>query len=85
MTKFVWVFNHLNSNFPSGVFSSEDKARAWIRRYSLKGTLTQYPIDLSAYDYATQNGFFTPKNKHHFDDEFVGRFTNANNQHYHFD
>jgi len=81
---FVWIFNHHTANFPSAVFSCEKTAREWIEHNNCIGTLTQYPVDISAYDFAVQNGYFEPKKEHHSDKDFIARFTNANNKHFHF-
>jgi hypothetical protein len=58
--------------FPSGVFSSRDLAEDWIRRYSLTGTLTQYPIDAGMYDHAIAHGAFSSKKPEHATSEFIG-------------
>jgi hypothetical protein len=81
----VWIFNGLNSDFPSAVFSTREKAEAWIEANQLEGTLTKYPIDLSAYDYAIANGWFTPKQDHHFSPKFIQQFTSASQEHFHYE
>jgi hypothetical protein len=81
----VWVFNGLNSNFPGGVFSSRENAESWINRHKLEGTLTLYPLDQSAYDYAIGNGWFAPRSPHQRLPEFMQRFTSASQEHYHYE
>ena len=56
----VWIFNGERSMFPSAVFSTRAKAEAWIAENRLSGTLTNYPVDESAYDWACRNGRFDP-------------------------
>lgn len=43
--KKVYVFNEIGASYPSGVFSSEEKAESWIKENELDGTLTVYDID----------------------------------------
>lgn len=38
----------MSVGFPSAVFDDLDKARTWIARYKLVGTLTLEPINISA-------------------------------------
>ena len=55
----VWVFNGSGSHFPSGVFTTAEKAEAWIQKRSLSGTLTLYHVDEGAYDWSIRNALFT--------------------------
>ena len=84
-TSFVWVFSPFGKTYPSAVFSSEKRAREWIEKHMCKGTLTEYPVDISAYDYAVAVGDFRPKIDRHRSDEFVSSFSNATGRHFHFD
>ena len=81
----VWVFNGAGANFPSAVFRSKIVAENWIQSHSLVGVLTRYPIDVSAYDWALQHELFTPKREDQRLGEFIGRFTSASQEHYHYD
>ena len=81
----VWVFNGARSNFPSGVFTSRSSAESWIRKYALSGTLTRYPLDMSVYDWAVSRTFFEPKKDEQRTPEFIGRFSSASQEHYHFE
>jgi len=81
----VWVFNGARSQFPSGIFSSVANAETWIRSKALTGTLTQYPIDISAYEWALNNRYFTPRKPEQESAEFIGRFSDASQEHYHYE
>ena len=81
----VWVFTGARSQFPSGVFTTLELAELWIRRHSLTGTLTQYPVDQGAYDWAIEEGFFIASKPEHHSAEFIGRFSAANQEHYHYE
>jgi hypothetical protein len=81
----VWVFNGALSQFPSGVFSSKDAAEAWIRTHTLSGTLTQYPVDMGMYDYATSRGQFVPSKPEHKTAAFVGKFSGGGIDHFHYE
>jgi len=82
--KLVWVFNGANAAFPSGVFSSEELARAWIERHQLSGVLTSYPVDISALEWAVEHGHFKPSKPKHSSPAFVQAFTSASQPHIHF-
>ncbi|MEW6735671.1 MAG: hypothetical protein AB1489_30550 [Acidobacteriota bacterium] len=80
----VWVFNGVRSNFPSAIFSNRELAEDWIKKYQLTGTLTVYPVDISAYEWSIINGYFHPKKDEHFSPEFIGRFSSGH-EHYHYE
>lgn len=81
----VWVFCGDIGRFPSAVFLSKDVAESWIRLHSLTGTLTAYPVDISVYDWAIANGFFTPKKDEHTRASFIQNFSSASQEHYHYE
>lgn len=84
--KFVWVFKGLGRNpHPSAVFSERAHALAWINKHGLEGTLTAYPLNISAYDWAIENGSFTPSKPEHDSADFIGNFSHASQEHYHFE
>jgi hypothetical protein len=81
----VWVFNGVKSNFPSGVFTTRELAEQWIRKNSLTGTLTRYPLDVGVYEWSLLNGGFTPKREEQKTPLFIGRFSSASQEHYHYE
>lgn len=80
----IWVFNGNKAHFPSGVFSSLENAKEWIKINKLSGILTKYPIDIGVYDWAVQNNFFSPNHEKQKLPAFIGSFTSASMEHYHF-
>lgn len=78
----VWVFNGDGARLPSAVFASRESAERWIADNSLSGMLTAYPLDTSAYDWAIEKGYFTPKKP--IRAEFIAGFTSAYQEHYHY-
>ena len=80
--KSVWVFNGEGAAFPSAVFSTFEKSDAWIASMELSGTLTEYPIDISVFDWVIREGFFKPKRE--FSADEIGRFSSAYQNHEHF-
>lgn len=82
---FVWVFNGEGSAFPGGVFHLCETATAWIARHKLTGCLTKYPVDIGSYDWAVEKGFFKPKREDQKSPRFIGSFSNASVEHYHFE
>ena len=81
----VWVFNGARSNFPSGVFTTRKHAEAWIASHRLTGTLTRYPLDEGVFEWAIARGYFTPTREDQKSSDFVGRFSAAQQEHYHYD
>jgi hypothetical protein len=71
----VFIFNATNYHFPAAVFTSKEKAVEWVEAHGLSGTITEMPVDISAYDHAIQNKLFTPKKPKEFEPEFMGRFS----------
>jgi hypothetical protein len=80
----VWVFNGEKAQFPSGVFSTQENAEAWIAAQGLSGTLTQYPMDVGVYDWAVQKGSFKPKRDDQRSAEFIAQFSSALQVHFHY-
>jgi hypothetical protein len=83
--KIVWVFNGPRGMFPSAVFSKKELADNWIKLNRLTGTLTAYPLDISVYDWAVNNGCFKPKRDDQRTPEFIGKFSSASQEHYHYE
>lgn len=83
--KWIWVFNGANGSFPGGVFETRNAAEAWISKHGLEGTLTLYPVDVGVYDWAVAEGHFTPKKDHERSKHFIGSFTSACMEHYHYE
>ena len=81
----VWLFNGEASHFPSAVFLSFTRALNWIERYSLTGTLTQYPLDKSVFDWAVENEFYQPNSTRvKCGPKTVANFSSAYLEHFHF-
>lgn len=81
----VWVFSGAKSHFPGGIFTKLEVAESWIRRNRLTGTLTLYPVDQGAYEWAIERGLFQPRKPREFTPEFIGGFSAANMEHYHYE
>ncbi len=80
----VWIFNGEGSRFPGGVFFEKDHAEAWIRVNKLTGVLTLYPLNEGTYDWAVRKNIFVPKNEKEKSPDFIGGFTSAGQEHYHY-
>jgi hypothetical protein len=81
----VWVFNGDGGRFAGGVFTSRERAEAWIAANKLDGVLTLYPLDTGVYEWAIAEGKFTPKQEKHSLPEFIGSFTTASMAHHHYE
>lgn len=85
MLETVWVFNGANSSFPSAIFHGKEEAVEWINRMKLSGTLTEYPVGISVYDWVINKGKWQPKQPHHLTADFIAKFSSAYQDHYHFE
>lgn len=52
----VWIFNGVGGRFPSAVFADKASATRWISENRLTGTLTEYPVGISVFDWAVSKG-----------------------------
>jgi hypothetical protein len=81
----VWVFSGDGGRYPSGIFTSKERAAEWIARYRLSGMLTAYPIDEGVFSWAVRTGVFTAKSEKHSSSEFIQTFTTAAQDHFHYE
>jgi hypothetical protein len=80
----VWVFVG-ERNGVGGVFSRVDIAKRWIATHGLSGILTEYPLDIGAYDWAISSSAFKPSKPEHSYPGFIGSFASSKMNHMHFD
>ena len=80
----VWVFCGDKGRFPGAIFTDRKKAEAWISENSLCGVLTKYLLDKPAYEWAIERSYFVPKKDHERSPNFIGSFTCAQMEHYHY-
>ena len=81
----VWVFHGAGGRFTSGIFATKAQAEEFINQYRLTGILTKYPVGISAYDWAIQENCFKQKKPEHYEASFIQRFSDASQEHYHYD
>ncbi len=87
--KSIWVFNGARSRHSGGIFENLDMAEEWIKNNRLSGMLTKYPINKGVFEWADENdlirmreGKLEEKRK---DPIFIGGFTTAAMEHYHYE
>ncbi|NHZ32468.1 DUF7710 domain-containing protein [Massilia rubra] len=83
--KEVWVFNGAEGRFPSAVFDARADAQRWIAKNALTGVLTKYPVGISVYEWAIENGQFSAKNEQQKSSAFIQKFSSAAQEHVHFE
>jgi hypothetical protein len=81
----VWVFVAPQAGFPAGLFHSCEQAEEWIARHQLSGVLTEYPVGVGVYDWATSSGAFNPRPGKVINATLIGRFTSAAMTHHHYE
>ena len=81
----VWVFNGAGGNFPSAVFTTRERAEEWIVKHRLTGCITKYPLDIGIYEWAIEAGTFKAKRPDQSEPQFIGRFSSAYLEHYHYE
>ncbi|WP_449560067.1 DUF7710 domain-containing protein [Mucilaginibacter ginkgonis] len=85
MIKTIWIFHEEAARFAGGVFETLEMAEDWIKKHQLSGLLTAYPLNKGVYDWALENGLFKIKKDNHRESKFIGGFTTAEQDHYHFE
>ncbi len=78
----AWIFIGELSTFPSGVFLSRELADAWIAQHQLSGSLSPFPVNTGAYDYAIETGAFTPTKESEKTSEFIQKFNASKQEHF---
>jgi hypothetical protein len=81
----IWVFHSAGAQFSGGVFSTIELAESWILENKLSGLLTAYPLDCGVYNWAVKNKYFSPKHERHSSSSFIGGFTSASQEHFHYE
>jgi len=81
----IWFFHSAGAQFSGGVFSAIELAESWILENKLSGVLTAYPLDCGVYNWAIENQFFSPKHERHSSSSFIGGFTSARQEHFHYE
>lgn len=81
----IWVFHSSKARFTGGIFSSKKLAEEWILKHKLTGMLTAYPLNSGVFDWAIESNLFQPKGENHNNPEFIGGFTSASQEHYHYE
>ncbi|HNY31596.1 MAG TPA: hypothetical protein PKO15_11970 [Fibrobacteria bacterium] len=84
MQEFVWVFLGNGAANCGGVFSILADAERWIVKHKLSGVLTKYPLGMGVWEWAQTMKYFTPKNERHYAPNFIGGFTSASMEHFHY-
>ena len=80
----VWVFNR-GGNFTSGIFTRRELAESWISKHFLSCCLTKFPLDVGLFDWAIDSEIFKPKRPDQVEARFIGQFTSAALEHYHYE
>ena len=75
----------MGGRLTSGVFASKELAEEFIRKHLLTGILTKYPLNIGAYDWAIQEGYFVSDTLKHSTPEFIQAFTTASQEHFHYE
>jgi len=80
----VWVFVGEGGRLASAVFTTVEKADAWVAEHKLSGLLTWYPLDTGAYHWVIAKGFWTPKREEHREPWIIQGF-NSHLDHHHYE
>jgi len=78
--EFGSVFHGVKASFLGAIFKAQENADVWIRKNNLTDTLTKHPVGVSVGDGALGNETFAPKKE--FNNEFIGRFIYASQEHH---
>jgi len=81
-TASVWVLT-CGRGISCGVFTTRELGEQAIKKYGLRGMLTQYPLDSLTYDWAIEQDLWKPKKPHETEPKFIGTFS-PRTPHYHY-
>ena len=81
----IYVFNGEGSILPNALFSEYELAENWIKKYSLTGLLTAYPLNIGVYEWAIEHSNFKVKHEYQKSAGFIQKFTWGDLEHYHFE
>ncbi|AXY56769.1 hypothetical protein CDG60_09450 [Acinetobacter chinensis] len=80
----IFIFKAENAALTSAVFSSFESMCDWIQKYYLSGMVIEYPLDVSSYDWAVENGYFARKSPIDSAPIFIASFVSAYQKQWHF-
>jgi hypothetical protein len=78
----VWVFHGEGGRLASAVFTTVEKADAWVAEHKLSGLLTWYPLDTGIYQWVIAKGYWTPKRKEHYEPRIIQGFSSYVHHHH---
>ena len=85
----IWLFYGEGGRFVGGAFTELDAAEAWIYQNRLTGVLTKTPVNSGVLDWAieTDSHNMAPETlgAKRSDPVFVGSFSSASQEHYHYE
>lgn len=82
--EYLWIIQSCENQNIIGCFTEKQAAEKHIHQHQLKCTLTQYPIDISVYDWAIAHQYWTPKSDLQKSSKFKERFNSAYLDHDHY-
>jgi len=89
LPKSIWVFHAAEARFVGGVFDDLEIAKAWILQNRLTGVLTAYPLNEGCFEWAVRTECVSMKaeklEEKRKDPSFIGGFTTAAQEHFHFE
>ena len=83
--EWVWIFTGDRTGICSGAFDNRAAAEDWITSRGLSGLLLRIPLNCGIYDWACTQGKFESKGLHHQTADFIGNFSSAYLEHYHYE
>ncbi|MCP4457115.1 MAG: hypothetical protein GY816_03660 [Cytophagales bacterium] len=87
--KTIWVFNGAGGQLSGGIFEDIIDAESWISQNSLTGMLTEYPVNIGVFDWAEQEDLVNMRTEKlaekRTDPNFIGSFTTASMNHFHYE
>lgn len=82
--KETFVFVGEGSDFPLGIFTALENAKEYMEKYSLSGTVNQFPINIGIMIGGIEEDLFKVKNEYQKGPKFIERFSYASIEHFHF-
>jgi hypothetical protein len=79
----VWVFHGERAQFTSAIFTSFNLANIWIKNNKVSGILTEYPVNISCFEWAIENKYYIAKENDKRSNK-IQKFTSHAQKHFHY-
>lgn len=82
--EYIWIIQNSENSNLIACFLNKNDAEKYIQDNHIKCMLTQYPVNISVYDWVISNDYWTPKIEPQKSAAFKANFSSAYLEHDHY-